>query len=107
MKNNRTFKDALYVDCETDEERAEFFASGRAWETGIIARSVAEEIAEVFRFRAAHKQPEGGEGKPGNDQTCEYCRGTGVISDSIALTKPCPMCSTKQSALKGEEAPNA
>lgn len=45
-------------------------------------------------------------GKPGNDQTCEYCRGTGVISDSIALTKPCPMCSTKQSALKGEEAPH-
>ena len=42
-------------------------------------------------------------GKPGNDQTCEYCRGTGVISDSIALTKPCPMCSTKQSAHKGEE----
>ena len=38
-----------------------------------------------------------------NEQTCQYCGGTGVTSDSIGLTKPCPRCSGKQSAHKGNE----
>jgi hypothetical protein len=40
--------DALYADCETNEERAYFFASGRAWQTGIVAPSVAMDIARAF-----------------------------------------------------------
>lgn len=44
---------ALFTDCETDLERAEFFASGRAYATGIVAHSVALPIAEAFRTASA------------------------------------------------------
>lgn len=45
-------KNKLWCDLKTDQERAEFFRSGRAWETGIIAESIANEVAEAFEFRA-------------------------------------------------------
>ena len=44
--------EALWSDCETDDERANFLASGRACETGIIAKTLQSELANVFRFRA-------------------------------------------------------
>lgn len=43
---------ALYCDCETDEERSVFFRSGRAVETGIIAPSIALDIADAFYAKA-------------------------------------------------------
>lgn len=44
----KPMKDALFCDCETDLERSEFFASGRAYETGIVAASVERVIAKAF-----------------------------------------------------------
>lgn len=44
--------EALWCDCETDEERADFIALGRACETGIVAKSIQSELVNVFRFRA-------------------------------------------------------
>ena len=52
MKNNKKLSDALWDDCETDEERFNFLASGRAWETGIIAKSIQHEVAMAFHFRS-------------------------------------------------------
>jgi len=37
----------LWVDVPK-EEKAEFLRSGRAWETGIIAKAIAEEVASVY-----------------------------------------------------------
>lgn len=51
MKNNKLMSDALWCDCDTDKERAEFFRSGRACETGIIAKAIEQEVAKVFKFR--------------------------------------------------------
>jgi len=39
---------ALWCDCETDEERAVFFRSGRAYDTGVIAKDPAEPCANAF-----------------------------------------------------------
>ena len=50
---NKDMSTALFCDCETDADRAEFFASGRAVETGVIAPSIAAEVAQAF---AAHAQ---------------------------------------------------
>ena len=44
--------DALWCDCETDEERANFIAIGRACETGIIAKAIQSELVNIFSFRA-------------------------------------------------------
>ena len=42
----------LYVDCETDMEKASFFRSSRGWESGIVAKSLEGDLADVFAFRA-------------------------------------------------------
>jgi len=52
MKNGIKLRYALWNDCETDDERFDFLLSGRAWETGIIARSIQNEVAMAFKFRA-------------------------------------------------------
>ncbi len=41
-------KNKLWCDLKTDEERVEFLRSGRAWETGIIAKSIVEDVARAF-----------------------------------------------------------
>lgn len=38
----------IYLDCESDAERADFFASGRAYETGIVAASIQHDVARAF-----------------------------------------------------------
>ena len=43
---------ALWSDCETDEERAVFFRSSRAWDTGVIAKDLAEPCARAFEDAA-------------------------------------------------------
>jgi len=52
MKDGVSLKDALWCDCESDDERALFLQSGRAHETGIIAQAIQDEVAEAFKFRA-------------------------------------------------------
>jgi hypothetical protein len=44
--------DALWADCETDEERRDFLLSGRAVATGIIAPAIVNDVAMAFHFRA-------------------------------------------------------
>jgi len=46
----------LWCDLKTDEERAEFIRCGRAWETGIIAHSMTDDLIEIFEFRAKYKK---------------------------------------------------
>lgn len=48
----RPMKTALWCDCETDEERAEFFRSGRAWLAGNTTLLVCEPIADAFEDAA-------------------------------------------------------
>lgn len=48
----RPMKTALWCDCETDEERAEFFRSGRAWLAGNTMLLVCEPIADAFEDAA-------------------------------------------------------
>jgi hypothetical protein len=43
----------LFYDCKTDIERADFFASGRAHETGIVSESIENEVARAFFARNA------------------------------------------------------
>lgn len=52
MKNNVKLSEAHWCDCETDEERVNFLLSGRAWETGIIAKAIQNEVALAFKFRS-------------------------------------------------------
>ena len=42
----------LFCDCQTDALRAEFFRSGRAVETGIVAPAIADIIAAAFEARS-------------------------------------------------------
>ncbi len=43
--------EALWVDCENDNDRVNFLISGRAHETGIIALAIQNEVANAFAFR--------------------------------------------------------
>ena len=46
----------LWCDLKNDKERADFIRSGRAWETGIIAKEIEKDVAEVFEFKAYFHQ---------------------------------------------------
>ena len=52
VRNNIKLTQALWSDCETDAERADFLRSGRAVTTGIIALEIVHEVAMAFEFRA-------------------------------------------------------
>ena len=67
---NKDMSTALFCDCETDADRAEFFASGRAVETGVIAPSIAAEVAQAF---AAHAQ------LAEKERECERLRSAAVL----------------------------
>lgn len=80
-------KDKLWCDLETDQEKAEFLRSGRAYETGIIADSIANEVAEAFEFRAnvsgkVDVEPCGCNNLEwiGADGYCENCGGIGPVT---------------------------
>jgi len=45
--------DKLWCDLKTDEDKAKFLRSGEAWDTGIIAKALVNEVAEAFEFRAS------------------------------------------------------
>ena len=51
MKNNKKLKNALWCDCDTDQEKLELLTSGRAWETGIIAKSLEIEVANYINYK--------------------------------------------------------
>ena len=38
----------LFCDCKTDEEKSNFFLSGRGVETGVIAPAISNEVAVAF-----------------------------------------------------------
>lgn len=59
-----TMSNMVWADCTNDLERAEFIESGRAYETGVIAPSIATEVADAFRFR--HDKTKA-QGKPGEE----------------------------------------
>ncbi len=42
----------VFQYCASDLERAEFFASGRAYETGIVAKCIEMEVARAFYCKA-------------------------------------------------------
>lgn len=44
----------LWCDLKNDKERVEFLRSGRAWETGIIAKAIVNEVADAFEYRAVN-----------------------------------------------------
>lgn len=52
MRNNIKMSNALWDDCETDDERVDFLQCGRAVETGIIAQAITQEVALAFYFRS-------------------------------------------------------
>ena len=39
----------LFVDCKTDQEKYDFFLSGRAHETGVIAASLQNDVAMSYQ----------------------------------------------------------
>ena len=48
------YKNKLWSDLNTDQERVEFLLSGRADATGIIAPAIVEDVAEAFAYRVKH-----------------------------------------------------
>lgn len=52
MRNGKRLREAFWQDCETDEERSTFMASGRAYVTGLIDKSIQHEVAMAFHFRS-------------------------------------------------------
>ena len=46
----------LFCDCKTDEEKSNFFLSGRAVETGVIAPAISNEIAMAYHRCAQLKK---------------------------------------------------
>ena len=46
----------LFCDCKTDEEKSNFFLSGRAVETGVIASAISNEVAMAYHRCAQLKK---------------------------------------------------
>ena len=46
----------LFCDCKTDEEKSNFFLSGRAFETGIIAYAISNDVAMAYHRCAQFKK---------------------------------------------------
>ena len=39
----------LFIDCKTDEEKYNFFLSGRGYETGVVAASIQNDVAMAYK----------------------------------------------------------
>ena len=46
----------LFCDCKTDEEKSNFFLSGMAVETGVIAPAISNEVAMAYHRCAQFKK---------------------------------------------------
>ena len=46
----------LFCDCKTDEEKGNFFLSGRAVETGVIAPAISNDVAMAYHRCAQFKK---------------------------------------------------
>ena len=46
----------LFCDCKTDEEKSNFFLSGMAVETGVIAPAISNEVAMTYHRCAQFKK---------------------------------------------------
>ncbi len=85
MKENRKLSDALWADCETDEERVNFLIAGRGFETGIIAKAVQHEVAMAFQFRSEIIKE-----RMENKAAPEECEHKG--RSWFHVGQPCPKC---------------
>lgn len=45
----------LWCELENDEERVEFLRIGRAYDTGIIAHAIVEDVMLAFEYRLNHR----------------------------------------------------
>ena len=45
---NEKYKNNLWCDLKTDQQKVEFLKSGRAFETGIIAQVVVDDIVSLY-----------------------------------------------------------
>jgi len=45
----------LFCDLKTDDEKASFFLSGRAWATGVIAKEIQNDVAMVYQRCAGYQ----------------------------------------------------
>jgi len=52
MRNGKHPREALWQDCETDEERADLIFCGRACELGLLDQSIRAEVYMAFHFRS-------------------------------------------------------
>lgn len=46
----------LFCDCKTDAEKSAFFLSGRAFETGVIAAAISNDVAMAYHRCAQFKK---------------------------------------------------
>ena len=46
----------LFCDCKTDEEKSNFFLSGMAVETGVIAPAISNDVARAYHRCAQLKK---------------------------------------------------
>ena len=46
----------LFCDCKTDEEKSNFFLSGMAVETGVIAPAISNDVAMAYHRCAQFKK---------------------------------------------------
>ena len=45
----------LFCDLKTDDEKASFFLSGRAYETGIISKAIQNDVAMAYQRCAGYQ----------------------------------------------------
>jgi hypothetical protein len=48
----RKMKEKLWCDLKTPQEKAEYIRSGQAWEAGLLASSVVDDVAKAFEALA-------------------------------------------------------
>lgn len=63
----------LFCDLKTDEEKAEFFLSGRGYETGVIAHSIQNDVAMAYH-RCAEYRKELAALQAEHDRLTRYCK---------------------------------
>lgn len=51
MEKYKEYKNKFWCDLTTDIEKSEFIRCGRAYETGLIAHAIQDEIADIFEQR--------------------------------------------------------
>lgn len=79
----------LFCDLKTDEEKSNFFLSGRGYETGVIAHAIQNDVAMAYHRCAEYKKElEALQSQEREDALVQ------AIQEAIALLGPeAPSCS--------------